>query len=173
MGHHALDGAADGERHRLRVELTEHAHPLAVGEQPGQHAPAPHRGRGGSQGGGLALAVADVPFLCHFRRASQITDSGPYAEIARWLSGHRFSVETAMETLSYLDGVNFAARATCPAWFSVGLMDKICPSSTVFAAYHRYAGPAEIEVFPYNGHEGGAEYDLPRKIAALGGALRG
>ncbi|MFB7992549.1 acetylxylan esterase [Streptomyces sp. NPDC056002] len=137
---------------------------------------------GGSQGGGLALAVAglrddlsaavaDVPFLCHFRRASQITDNGPYAEIARWLSGHRFSVETAMETLSYVDAVNFAARATCPAWFSVGLMDRICPSSTVFAAYHRYAGPAEIEVFPYNGHEGGAEYDLPRKIAALRGAL--
>lgn len=51
---------------------------------------------GGSQGGGLVLAVAglrddvaaavaDVPFLCHFRRGSQITDSGPYAEIARWL----------------------------------------------------------------------------------------
>ncbi|MFC9457203.1 acetylxylan esterase [Streptomyces sp. NPDC056983] len=91
----------------------------------------------------MRAAVADVPFLCHFRRASQITDSGPYTEIARRLSGHRFSVETAMETLSYLDGVNFAARATCPAWFSVGLMDKICPSSTVFAAYHRYAGPAE------------------------------
>ncbi|MYW66920.1 prolyl oligopeptidase family serine peptidase [Streptomyces sp. SID8379] len=137
---------------------------------------------GGSQGGGLALAVsglrddvaatvADVPFLCHFRRASQITDAGPYAEIARFLSGHRFGIEAAMETLSYFDGVNFAARATSPAWFSVGLMDKVCPSSTVFAAYHRYAGPASIEVFPYNGHEGGAEYDLPRKIAALRGVF--
>lgn len=135
---------------------------------------------GGSQGGGLALAVAglrddvaaavaDVPFLCHYRRASQITDAGPYAEIARWLSGHRFRIEEAMETLSYFDGVNFAARANAPAWFSVGLMDRVCPSSTVFAAYHRYAGPAEIEVFPYNGHEGGAEYDLPRKLGALRG----
>lgn len=70
---------------------------------------------GGSQGGGLALAVAglrddvvavvaDVPFLCHYRRASQITDAGPYAEIARWLSGHRFRIDEAMETLSYFDG---------------------------------------------------------------------
>lgn len=137
---------------------------------------------GGSQGGGLALAaaglrddvvaaVADVPFLCHYRRASQITDAGPYAEIARWLSGHRFRIDEAMETLSYFDGVNFAARATAPAWFSVGLMDKICPSSTVFAAYHRYAGPAAIEVFTYNGHEGGAEYDLPRKLGALRGVF--
>lgn len=139
---------------------------------------------GGSQGGGLALAVAglrddvagvvaDVPFLCHFRRASQITDVGPYAEIARWLSGHRFQVERAMETLSYFDGVNFAARARCPGWFSAGQMDKVCPSSTVFAAYHRYAGPAEIEVFPYNGHEGGADYDLPRKLTALRQVLGG
>ncbi|MFJ7414121.1 acetylxylan esterase [Streptomyces sp. NPDC098077] len=137
---------------------------------------------GGSQGGGLALAVAglrddvaaavaDVPFLCHYRRASQITDAGPYAEIARWLSGHRFRIEEAMETLSYFDGVNFAARASAPAWFSVGLMDRVCPSSTVFAAYHRYAGPAEIGVFPYNGHEGGAEYDLPRKLGALRGVF--
>lgn len=84
---------------------------------------------GGSQGGGLALAVAglrddvvatvaDVPFLCHYQRASQI-----------------------------------------------------CPSSTVFAAYHRYAGPARIEVFTYNGHEGGAEYDPPRRIEALRGVF--
>ncbi|TCO21368.1 cephalosporin-C deacetylase [Kribbella steppae] len=133
---------------------------------------------GGSQGGGLALAVAglrddlsaaiaDVPFLCHYRRASQITDNGPYAEIGRWLKGHRFEVEKAMATLSYFDAVNFAARADCPAWFSVALMDNVCPPSTVVAAFHRYGGPAQLEVFPYNGHEGGAEYDVPRKLGAL------
>ncbi|SKC57162.1 acetylxylan esterase [Krasilnikoviella flava] len=137
---------------------------------------------GGSQGGGLALAVAglrddlagmiaDVPFLSHYRRASQITDEGPYAEIARYLKGHRFEVEEVMRTLSYFDATNFAARARCPGWFSVALMDKICPPSTVFAAYHRYGGPAQIEVFPYNGHEGGAAYDMPRKLAALAGVL--
>ncbi|GAA3437599.1 alpha/beta fold hydrolase [Kutzneria kofuensis] len=49
---------------------------------------------GGSQGGGLALAVAglvpdrvaavmpDVPFLCHFRRAAEIAGEGPYVELA-------------------------------------------------------------------------------------------
>ncbi|GAA2180517.1 cephalosporin-C deacetylase [Brooklawnia cerclae] len=133
---------------------------------------------GGSQGGGLALSVAglrddvagmiaDVPCLCHYRRGSQITDQGPYAEISRFLMSHRFEVEPVMRTLSYFDGVNFAARARCPGWFSVGLMDKICPPSTVFAAYHAYAGPSQIEVFTYNGHEGGAQYDVPRKLGAL------
>lgn len=137
---------------------------------------------GGSQGGGLALAVAglrddlagaiaDVPFLSHYRRASQITDEGPYSEIARYLKGHRFEVEDVMRTLSYFDATNFAARARCPGWFSVALMDKVCPPSTVFAAYHRYGGPAQIEVFPYNGHEGGAAYDTPRKLAALAEVL--
>ncbi|KQT97657.1 acetylxylan esterase [Sanguibacter sp. Leaf3] len=138
---------------------------------------------GGSQGGGLALAVAglrsdlrgavvDVPFMCHYRRASTITDTGPYAEIRRFLSGQRDQVETVMTTLSYMDGVNFSRRATCPAWFSVGLMDAVCPPSTVYAAYNRYAGPKQMQVFEYNGHEGGGLYDVPRKLAALASVLR-
>jgi cephalosporin-C deacetylase len=34
-------------------------------------------------------------------------------------------------------------------------MDMVCPPSTVFAAYNHYAGPKEIRVWPYNGHEAG------------------
>ncbi|MGW3088359.1 acetylxylan esterase [Streptomyces sp. NPDC001108] len=175
-------GIEDPHRHYYRRLITDAVRAVDAVRAHGAVDTARVAVLGGSQGGGLALAVAglrddvaaavaDVPFLCHYRRASQITDAGPYAEIARWLSGHRFRVDEAMTTLSYFDGVNFAARATAPAWFSVGLMDRICPSSTVFAAYHRYAGPARIEVFPYNGHEGGAEYDLPRKLAALRGVF--
>jgi cephalosporin-C deacetylase len=171
-------GIEDPYRHYYRRLITDAVRAVDAAKAHPDVDPARVVALGGSQGGGLALAVAglrddvaaavaDVPFLCHYRRASQITDDGPYAEVARWLSGNRQHVERAMETLSYFDGVNFAARASCPAWFSVALMDRVCPSSTVFAAYHRYAGPAEIEVFPYNGHEGGAEYDLPRKLAAL------
>ena len=37
--------------------------------------------------------------------------------------------------------------------FSVGLMDDVCPPSTVFASYHHYAGPKDITVYAYNGHE--------------------
>jgi cephalosporin-C deacetylase len=122
---------------------------------------------GGSQGGGLALAVAglatavkaaaiDVPFLCHWRRAIEITDAYPYRELVHYLSVKRGSVDTVLRTLDYFDGVNFAVRATAPALFSVGLMDEICPPSTVFAAFNHYAGPHEIRVWPYNGHDAGA-----------------
>ena len=133
---------------------------------------------GGSQGGGLALAVAglrsdlraafmDVPFLCHYRRASEITDAAPYVELAMWCRAHRDRVDAAFRTLAYFDGVHFAPRASVPGLFSVALMDEVCPPSTVYAAYNRYAGPKRITVWPYNGHEGGGPFQIREQIAFL------
>jgi len=133
---------------------------------------------GGSQGGGIALAMGglvagldavlpDVPFLCHYRRATEITDSNPYYEIARYCLVQRDKIETVFRTLAYFDGVNFAARATAPARFSVGLMDETCPPSTVFAAYNTYAGPKDIQVWPYNHHEGGGSFQTREKVRFL------
>lgn len=133
---------------------------------------------GGSQGGGITLAVAglvqevkvampDVPFLCHFRRNFQITDGYPYQEIAKYLVQHRDKVDTVFRTLSYFDGVNFAARAKALALFSIGLMDEICPPSTVFAAYNHYQGEKEIKVWEFNHHEGGASHQNLEKLAFL------
>jgi cephalosporin-C deacetylase len=122
---------------------------------------------GGSQGGGIALAVAglrddlvavlpDVPFLCHFERAVGLNETDPYNEIVRYLAVHRDLVDQTFRTLSYFDGVNFAARASAPALFSVALMDPVCPPSTVFAAHNNYAVESSIEVYGFNEHEGGA-----------------
>jgi len=133
---------------------------------------------GGSQGGGIALAAAglapdlsavmpDVPFLCHFRRATAITDALPYGEIVRYCKIHRDKVGAVFHTLSYFDGVNFAARGRAPALFSVALMDETCPPSTVFAAYNHYAGPKEIAVWPFNQHEGGESDQNAAKLAFL------
>lgn len=125
---------------------------------------------GGSQGGGIALAAAalsdglvavmpDVPFLCHFERAVGMTGGDPYQEIVRYLSVHRGAEDRVFETLSYFDGANMATRATAPALFSVGLLDPVCPPSTVYAAFNRYGGSADvdkhIEVYAHNEHEGG------------------
>ncbi|MGV8026445.1 MAG: acetylxylan esterase [Anaerolineaceae bacterium] len=130
---------------------------------------------GGSQGGGIALAVSglentisitmpDVPFLCNFRRATEITDSMPYNEIVQFCHVHRDKIDVVFNTLSYFDGMNFAVRAKSKAFFSVGLMDTICPPSTVFSAYNYYAGPKEIKVWEYNNHEGGDIYQITEKI---------
>ncbi|HJR79219.1 MAG TPA: acetylxylan esterase [Anaerolineales bacterium] len=133
---------------------------------------------GGSQGGGITIAAAglvadvvaampDVPFLCHYRRATEIVDMYPYKEIAEYCHIHRDKMDTVFNTLSYFDGVNFAARATAKTLFSVGLMDQVCPPSTVFAAYNYWAGEKEIRVYPYNGHEGGESYHTVEKLKFL------
>lgn len=133
---------------------------------------------GGSQGGGIALAVAglvpelvatmpDVPFLCHFERAVGLTDSDPYHEITSYLSVHRDAVARTFATLSYFDGVAFAKRALAPALFSTGLLDQVCPPSTVYAAANHYAGPAEVVAYPFNEHEGGQGHHWVRQAEWL------
>ncbi|MBK8049935.1 MAG: acetylxylan esterase [Anaerolineales bacterium] len=138
---------------------------------------------GGSQGGGITLAVAglapaflndavsvcmpDVPFLCHYRHATELVDTMPYQEIVNFCKVHRDQVETVFSTLAYFDGVNFAARATAHALFSMGLMDDICPPSTVYAAYNHYKGPKEMRIWPYNNHEGGQTFQTLQQLAFL------
>jgi cephalosporin-C deacetylase len=135
---------------------------------------------GGSQGGGITIAVGglepgvkvvmpDVPFLCHYRRATELVDTAPYSEIVAFCKAHRDKIDTVFHTLSYFDGVNFAARTTCHGLFSVGLMDQTCPPSTVFAAYNHFAGPKEIRIWQYNEHEGGGSYQTIEKVKYLRG----
>ena len=140
---------------------------------------------GGSQGGGIAIAAAglveglvaampEVPFLCHFERAVGLTDNMPYAEIVKYLAVHRNSVEETFRTLSYFDGVNFAKRATAPALFSVGLIDPVCPPSTVYAARNHWAGGdqvADIVEYAFNEHEGGLAYQWERQATWLASRL--
>ncbi|MEU8301757.1 acetylxylan esterase [Micromonospora sp. NPDC048909] len=121
---------------------------------------------GQSQGGGLALAaaalapdlravVANVPFLCDIPHAVVVTDARPYREVRDYLAIHRDAEERVLATLAYVDGVNFARRCRVPARYSVALMDEVVPPSTVFAAVNAHAGPTELSVWRYNGHEGG------------------
>ncbi len=133
---------------------------------------------GKSQGGGLSLAAAgleptiklclpDVPFLCHFRRATQLIDTMPYYEIVRFCRSHRDKVEQVFQTLSYFEGMNFAVRANAKALFSVGLRDDICPPSTVFAAYNHYAGEKEIRIYEFNEHDGGGAHQNLERLSFL------
>ena len=133
---------------------------------------------GGSQGGGITLAVAglmpeitiampDVPFLCDMKRATQLVDSNPYHEIVQYCRVHRDKVEQVFNTLSYFDGMNFASRAKATALFSTALMDDTCPPSTVFAAYNHYQGVKQIRVYPFNQHDGGGVHHLYEKIRFL------
>jgi len=133
---------------------------------------------GGSQGGGISLAVSglvpdlagvlpDVPFLSDFPRAITFADSDPYGEIVRYLKAHRDHVDRVLATLAYFDVGILGRRALAPALFSVALMDQICPPSTVYAAYNAYGGPKEIIEYPFNDHEGGQGFHDVAKLAWL------
>jgi cephalosporin-C deacetylase len=115
---------------------------------------------GNSQGGGLALAAAglsgvvraaaiDVPFMCCCRAVGSptTTRTASYGAIRSTASGDGRLPDALIRRRPEL-----RRRATAPALFSVGLMDGICPPSTVFAAYNHYAGPKDISVWPFNGH---------------------
>jgi cephalosporin-C deacetylase len=120
--------------------------------------------RGVSQGGGLSLAAAalcgdrvrlchaEVPFLCDIQRAITITAKTPYAEIAHFLDQHVSLVPRALDTLRYFDCALLARRITARCMLSVGLMDDICPPSTVYAAYHEITAPKELVVSPFGTH---------------------
>ena len=133
---------------------------------------------GVSQGGGIALAVAgllpdvvavmpDVPGLCDWVRAIELTDRTPYTEITSYLRVHRDHLHDALRTLSYFDCAILSRRAIAPALFSVALMDQTVPPSTVYAAYNAYAGPKEISVYPYNDHEGGEGFQQAEQLRWL------
>ena len=133
---------------------------------------------GGSQGAALAIAaaalaeapiavLADLPFLSHVRRAADTASAGPYLELTEFGRARPELIEQAFATLSYFDTMNFAQRAMAPSRFSVALMDDVAPPATVFAAYNHYAGPKEIDVYRFNGHEGGGQLAAQRRLGFL------
>jgi len=133
---------------------------------------------GASQGGGIALAAAalgapvsavlcDIPFLSHWRRAVRVSDRGPYAEVARYCATHRQAVDEVFATLRYFDAMAFAARCRAPALFSVALMDRVCPPSTVYAAYNHYVGDKRMVVWEFNDHEGGGNHQVRHQMTFL------
>jgi len=142
---------------------------------------------GNSQGGGLAVAAAGLvpdltavlataPLMCDLQRVIEITDQDPYGEIVRFLSVHRDAEAAVRRTLSYLDGVSFARRATAPLHLGIGLRDTVCPPRSAFAVRNVYgtaraaAGPRppiETHVYPFNHHEGGEAHHVRRQLRWL------
>lgn len=137
---------------------------------------------GVSQGGAITTAVAglidvaaampDVPWLSHIRRGVEIAPAGPYTEVRTYLAAQRHRVEETFRTLSYMDCVNHARRAHAPALYSVALMDPVCPPSTVYAAANHWGGEVSVEVYPFNEHEGGTEFQRERQLTWLAARLR-
>ena len=81
-----------------------------------------------------------------------MTDSMPYGEVAKFLAQHADLVTAALSTLRYVDVALLAPRIRATSLLSVGLMDDVCPPSTVFAAYNAIDAPKQIAVYPFGVH---------------------
>lgn len=124
---------------------------------------------GNSQGGGLTIACAALeprikraaplhPFLCDFKRVWDMDlDVNAYDEIRYYFRTfdpeHKNEDEVFLK-LGYIDLVNIAKRIKAKVLCGIGLLDDICPPSTVFAAYNNMTCEKEIKIYPDFKHEG-------------------
>ena len=72
--------------------------------------------------------------------------------MAQFLAHNVDLIPAALNTLRYVDCALLARRITARCLLSVGLMDTICPPSTVFAAYNEISVGKDIAVHPFTAH---------------------
>ena len=124
---------------------------------------------GGSQGGGLTLACAALapdlirraaalyPFLCDYQRVWEMDlAENAYAELRTYFRQYdprHERQEAIFAKLGYIDVQHLARRIRGDVLMGVGLMDRVCPPSTQFAAYNKISARKELLVYPDYGHE--------------------
>jgi cephalosporin-C deacetylase len=123
---------------------------------------------GASQGGALTLACAALeprirrasavyPFLSDYQRVWEMDlAEGAYAELRTFFRQRdpthaRF--DQWFERLGYIDIQFLAPRIRAEVLMGIGLMDKICPPSTQYAAYNKIRAPKRAIIYPDFAHE--------------------
>lgn len=132
---------------------------------------------GGSQGGALGMAVScldhrhkiamvDVPSNSNIERRVEGCH-GAFTGVKDYLTRYPEHLNKAYETLSYFDTMNMADKITCKIFASVALKDDVCPAVCYFASYNRITAPKQIEVYPFNGHDGAYHVQFEKKLRYL------
>ena len=137
--------------------------------------PARIGAEGGSQGGALTLvcaalapdlikrAAATFPFLCDYQRVWEMDlAEGAYEELKTFFRQFDPRHEREQEIftkLGYIDVQNLTRRIKGEVLMGTGLVDRICPPSTQFAAYNKISARKQVLIYPDFGHEGLPGYD--------------
>ncbi|UUZ90238.1 acetylxylan esterase [Paenibacillus sp. P25] len=123
---------------------------------------------GGSQGGALTIACAALeprikrlapvyPFLSDYRRVWEMDlAENAYGELRtffRQFDPQHEREEEIFTRLGYIDIQHLAGRIRGEVMMGVGLMDRVCPPSTQFAAYNKIRAPKKLEIYPDYAHE--------------------
>lgn len=142
---------------------------------------------GGSQGGRLSIVVAAldprikaaVPCIVNSPNMPHLYWTSRCNARARWWGnapvadppaemtdgtesyGHfTLAATPELRALAYLDPMNFAPFAKCPAYFNGGLVDPVSPAYSTYAAYLRWGGGKKTFVaVPNHGHDWWAAFD--------------
>ena len=124
---------------------------------------------GGSQGGALTVACASLepgiqraapvfPFLSDYQRVWEMDlAKDAYWELKEYFRlfdpGHK-KENAVFTSLGYVDIQYLAPRIRGQVFWSIGLMDTICPPSSQFAVYNKISAPKSMMIYPDFGHEG-------------------
>lgn len=120
---------------------------------------------GGSQGGGLTLAVAG---LCSDKiKACSYFDPGPCdprdhlktrtmckREFINFLNfyNNECTLEDALNVWDLIDTKEFAPWIKCPTFFVTSLFDDDIPPHLGFSAYNKISAPKSFKIYPELGH---------------------
>ena len=115
---------------------------------------------GGSQGGGQSLAAAGLDSRVTFIAAGVPAICDHSGRAAGRISGWPKLVPDKdgkpdmkiLQVARYFDAMNFATRSKAEAILSVGLIDGVCPPTSVYAAYNNLPGKKQIVIEPLMGH---------------------
>ncbi len=121
---------------------------------------------GVSQGGGLSLAtasldnrpklaIAEIPYLCHFERGVEIAETFESITYNEFKSIANIYPEREREMygiLSYFDNLNLCENIKAKVFILVGLRDTCCPPSTAFAVYNHIKSEKKIDIYSFCGH---------------------
>lgn len=124
---------------------------------------------GGSMGGFLAIATASLDkrvTLCSAQNPilSDVSDligevNWPIDDISRYVKTKPgFTLDKALQNLSYFDTKNFAAELKCPTLIGMGLLDPIIPPNNVYIVYNSITANKHLIIFRDLGHEVGKPY---------------
>lgn len=118
---------------------------------------------GGSQGGGLTLAIAGLdrrikfievkcPVLCdHTAAIRQPGRAAGWPRLFEAVEKPEF-IDDAIKTSAYYDNCNFARYITAPVFVVQGFNDTTVPPSGTYAMFSLIKSPKELYVEPYSAH---------------------
>lgn len=135
---------------------------------------------GGSQGGQLSIVTSALDP----RVTGTVSNYPAYCDVTGYLhnraggwphmlSSEEHRSEAKIRTTSYYDVVNFARRLRAPGSYAWGYNDKVCPPTSMFAAYNVITAPKSLQLELSMGHRSSEAFnnrfqERIREMAALG-----